>query len=75
MAFDFRYGWHKMLCLLGNKIMPGTGDCQGFVGFFSRALFQYKTVTYNYMCSKCFKFLVKKMTLLLKKNFTTSCGI
>ena len=24
--------------------MPGTGDCQGFVGFFSRALFQYKTV-------------------------------
>jgi hypothetical protein len=74
-AVDFRYGGHKMLCQLRDKIMPARDDCQGFARFFFGTLNFLKTMSYKPNRSKCFNFIIKKMALPLKLIFPTSCGI
>ena len=54
--------------------MPGRAFCQGFVGIFSIGIYINKTMSYESIRSKCFKIIVKKITLLLKNKFTTYCG-
>jgi hypothetical protein len=55
---------HKMLCLNAVKIMPVTGHCQDFRPIFYGAILYYKTMSYQFFCSKYFKKQAKKTTLL-----------
>ena len=63
-----------MLCQPRHKIMPHGDSCQGLVANFSMSFIIEKTIVYKMKCSKCFKFLMKKMALTLKNKSTTSCA-
>ena len=55
--------------------MPQADNCQGLVANLSISFSFEKTIGYKLKRSKCFKFLTKKMTLMLKIKSTTSSGI
>ncbi len=45
-----------MLCLSGDKIMPEVDICQAFPAFFSKGLLYNKSISYDMIASKCFKY-------------------